>query len=81
MPARLKRALVISAGWGLIALGILGIILPILPGIPFALAGLLVLSGHYVWAHDLIRKLRLHFPKTVRTVERYSARFSGVTGD
>jgi hypothetical protein len=36
--------------------------------------GLLVLSTEYVWAHNLIGRLRGRFPKTVHAMERYAGR-------
>ena len=37
-------------GWILLAGGALGLLLPVLPGIPLLLAGLIILSGSYQWA-------------------------------
>jgi uncharacterized membrane protein YbaN (DUF454 family) len=53
----------LSAGWAFILLGILGLFLPVLQGILFLLIGLMILSSEYVWAHDLLTKLRTRFPK------------------
>ena len=63
MNARLKRALLLSVGWGFILLGIVGLFLPVLQGILFLLIGLIILSTEYVWAHRLITRLRNRFPK------------------
>ena len=58
-----KRWLILTAGWGFVALGIAGLFLPVLQGILFLLIGLLLLSGEYVWAHNLLTKLRARFPR------------------
>jgi uncharacterized protein len=63
MKGRLKRIGVIVVGWAFIALGVLGLFLPILQGVLFLLIGLLILSTEYVWAHNLLHKLRARFPK------------------
>lgn len=80
MNPRLKRYALIFTGWSMILIGVAGMILPIMPGIPFAAAGLLILSSEYVWAHQLIRKLRMRYPRVFRKMGRYS-RFSSALGD
>jgi len=51
-------------GWVCIGLGLLGIILPIIPGIPLLGGGLVLLSTQYHWAHKLMvwmkNKFRRH---------------------
>jgi Putative transmembrane protein (PGPGW) len=37
-------------GWICIGIGVLGIVLPIIPGLPFLFAGLFILSARYTWA-------------------------------
>jgi uncharacterized membrane protein YbaN (DUF454 family) len=44
-----------SAGWVLLAVGVLGIIIPILPGLPLLVAGFALLATEYVWAHHALR--------------------------
>jgi uncharacterized membrane protein YbaN (DUF454 family) len=47
-----------AGGWFLLILGLAGCVLPILPGIPFALAGLLILARDYSWAKTALRKAK-----------------------
>lgn len=47
-----------ASGWFLLILGLAGCVLPILPGIPFALAGLLILAKDYSWAKTALRKAK-----------------------
>ena len=63
LKKQLKRIAVLVVGWAFIALGIVGLFLPILQGVLFLLIGLLILSTEYVWAHHLLTKLRARFPK------------------
>lgn len=71
--ARFKRAIWMLAGWTLLAAGVVGLFLPF-PGAALIVLGLLVLSTEYVWAHNLIGRLRGRFPKTVSAMEKYSGR-------
>ena len=76
MHSRIKRGLVLVIGWAFILLGIAGLFLPVLQGILFFLIGLVILSSEYVWAHDLLRKLRQRFPRISRTADEASQRAS-----
>jgi uncharacterized membrane protein YbaN (DUF454 family) len=42
-------------GWICVGIGIFGIILPVIPGLPFLFAGLVILSARYKWASDCLR--------------------------
>ncbi|MBS1813445.1 MAG: PGPGW domain-containing protein [Acidobacteria bacterium] len=43
-------------GWSLVTLGVAGCVLPVLPGIPFLVAGLALLAHDYVWARKAMEK-------------------------
>ena len=42
-------------GWVCICAGVLGLVLPVIPGIPLLIAGLFILSARYVWASYCLR--------------------------
>jgi uncharacterized membrane protein YbaN (DUF454 family) len=65
-----KRILTLIAGWIFILRGIVGLFLPVLQGVLFLLVGLIILSSEYVWAHNLLNKIRNRFPKLGRTADR-----------
>jgi uncharacterized membrane protein YbaN (DUF454 family) len=67
---KLKRIGILIVGWGFIVLGIAGLFLPILQGVLFILIGLLILSTEYVWAHNLLEKLRQRFPKLALQMDK-----------
>jgi uncharacterized membrane protein YbaN (DUF454 family) len=59
-----------AGGWVLLTFGVAGLILPVLPGTPLLIAGLVMLSADHRWARNClrrvklwIRKLRRHPPK------------------
>lgn len=62
MKATAKKLVLHTVGWAFIALGIVGLFLPVLQGILFLLIGLTVLSSEYAWAHNLLNKARDRFP-------------------
>lgn len=63
MRVRFKKVAVLIGGWVFIVLGVVGLFLPILQGVFFLIIGLFILSSEYVWAHQLLQKLRNRFPK------------------
>lgn len=67
-----KKLFAVLVGWALVALGVVGVVLPILPGIPLLLVGLFVLSSEYVWAHQLLGRIRERFPAASRKVQEWS---------
>jgi uncharacterized membrane protein YbaN (DUF454 family) len=77
MNAHIKRALVLSVGWGFILLGIVGLFLPVLQGVLFLFIGLAILSSEYAWAHHLITRLRQRFPKFGRIADEAAAKAAG----
>jgi uncharacterized membrane protein YbaN (DUF454 family) len=54
----LWRILRLTAGWSLIAVGVVGLFLPILQGFLFILSGLAILSTESPWARRLLDKLK-----------------------
>ena len=79
-----KRMMILCAGWGCIAFGVIGGFIPILQGWVFVVAGLLILSTEYVWAHRIVVWTRNRFPRIAKAMdrvkadaERIAARFTG----
>jgi len=72
--ATVKRVAAIVVGWAFILFGIVGLFLPILQGVLFIIIGLVILSSEYVWAHQLLAKLRARFPKISRTADEAAAK-------
>lgn len=61
------RLATLTVGYGFLAFGILGVILPVLHGTLFVVVGLAILSRHAPWARRLLERLKERHPK-VRTV-------------
>lgn len=60
---RLTRLALLTLGWGLVALGVVGLFLPVLQGVLFILAGLSILSHESTTAKRWLDRLRARFPK------------------
>ncbi len=45
-------------GWICLTAGIVGLVLPVLPGVPLLLAGLILLSSNYRWARQCVHWLK-----------------------
>ena len=71
----MKRLALIAVGWSLFTLGSAGLFLPVLPGIPFLLVGLTILSMEYEWARRWVGELRRRFPAADRKLQSILTRF------
>jgi uncharacterized protein len=60
----------IGLGYGLLTLGVIGIVVPILHGAIFLVLGLLVLSRHALWAQRLLDWLKGRHPRLQAMIER-----------
>lgn len=58
-----KRAVIDSIGWLFVLLGVVGIFLPFLQGVLFILVGIYILSLHSTWAHKLLVRLKMRYPR------------------
>lgn len=50
----MRKIIRVSAGVSLVVLGILGLLLPIMPGWVFLIPGLLILSEYFPWVKRLV---------------------------
>jgi len=71
MTQTIKRVLWIAAGWAFIVVGIVGLFLPFFQGTLCVIIGLIILSSEYVWAHNLLTKLRRRFPRLTGAADRW----------
>jgi len=62
------------AGWSLLVLGVLGLVLPILQGGLFLALGLFVMRHQYLWAHRGMGWAERRWPNAVAKVEGLEAR-------
>ena len=69
-----KRYSLMAAGWALLPLGVVGLFLPVLPGVLFLVIGLSILSVEYEWARRWMGAFRSRFPGTDKKLQGIIAR-------
>ena len=72
---QIRRIAVLTLGWALIAVGVVGLFLPVLQGVLFILLGLYLLSRESVAAHQLLERLRARYPTVDARLHRWRERF------
>ncbi len=70
----MRRTASLVLGWALVALGVVGLFLPLLQGILLIAAGLLVLSRNSEHARRWIGRLRRRWPHLDRALDRLQRR-------
>ena len=70
----MKRVAFNAAGWALLMLGVVGLFLPILPGVLLMVIALSILSLEYAWARRWMSTLLHRFPATEKKFQVFLAR-------
>jgi uncharacterized membrane protein YbaN (DUF454 family) len=60
------RTVRLIAGVLLVTLGVIGMLMPVLPGIPLLVAGVALLGSNHPWVRPLVARLRLWRRKGTR---------------
>jgi uncharacterized protein len=71
-----KKIITLVIGWSFIALGVVGLFLPILQGILFIAIGLLILSKESRWAATIFSKFKQKYPQQYEKLEKLKKKFS-----
>ena len=78
MPHKqIRRIVVLIIGWALIALGVVGLFLPVLQGVLFILLGLYVLSRESKTARRWLEHFRSRHPAVDKRLHRWRERVDG----
>ncbi len=72
-----RRAALSLIGFTLVAFGLAGLVLPVLPGWLLLLAGFAVLSREYAWAHSGLAFARRHAARSGRKLRSLATRRRG----
>ena len=73
----IKKIGLLILGWFFIGLGILGLFLPILQGVPFILIGLAILSTRSEVIRRFLKHLEERYPEHHERVEKWKTRVQG----
>lgn len=65
--SRPARIALLALGWVLVAIGVLGGLLPVIQGWPFGVAGMAILYIESRWVQRKVRRFRQQHPKFERT--------------
>jgi uncharacterized membrane protein YbaN (DUF454 family) len=70
---QLQRVAVIALGWVFICSGILGLVLPVVPGALLIVVGALMVNPQWAWLRGMLEKYRVRFPVLAPAFKRLSA--------
>ncbi|CAN2229342.1 Uncharacterised protein family PGPGW, transmembrane [Candidatus Nanopelagicaceae bacterium] len=70
LPHPLRWVIVATVGGTLVALGLLGLVLPVIPGVPLLIAGFALLATEFAWAEVLLNRTRHHVTNAVNKVRK-----------
>lgn len=76
-----RRAAVSLIGFALVAIGLAGLLLPVLPGWLLIVAGFALLSREYAWAHSGLAFARRHAARSGRKLRSMATRRRGQAVD
>lgn len=84
----LQRIAVVAVGWILILGGIVGLLLPFVPGTVLIVAGALMLNTRCAWLRRALEMCRVRFPALERALKRllclgesWQSRFRNIPGN
>jgi uncharacterized membrane protein YbaN (DUF454 family) len=69
----LRRIAVVALGWSLVIGGVIGLLLPVIPGWLLIVLGALVLNTEHPWLRGVLEKLGTRFPVLKRVLNRVSS--------
>ena len=73
LPHPLRWVIVATVGSTLVGLGLLGLVLPVIPGIPLLIAGFALLATEFAWAEVLLNRTKHHVTNAVNKVRKKSS--------
>lgn len=72
LPHPFRWVIAASVGTTLVVLGLTGLVLPVIPGIPLLIAGFALLASEFTWAEVLLNRTKTRVTKTVNKIRKKS---------
>ncbi len=70
LPHPIRWVVVATVGGTLVIVGLTGLVLPVIPGIPLMLAGFALLASEFAWAEVLLNRTKNQVTKAVNKVRK-----------
>jgi uncharacterized protein YqgC (DUF456 family) len=70
LPHPIRWVVAASFGGTLVILGLIGLVLPVIPGIPLLIAGFALLATEFAWAEALLNRTKHHVNSAVNKVRK-----------
>ena len=70
LPHPIRWVVVATVGGALVIVGLTGLVLPVIPGIPLMLAGFALLASEFAWAEVLLNRTKNQVTKAVNKVRK-----------
>ena len=70
LPHPFRWVIAASVGSTLVILGLTGLVLPVIPGIPLLIAGFALLATEFTWAEVLLNRPKDHVTNSVNKVRK-----------
>lgn len=65
LPHPIRWVVAATVGGTLVVLGLTGLVLPVIPGIPLMIAGFALLASEFTWAEIVLNRTKSGFSKAV----------------
>jgi uncharacterized protein YqgC (DUF456 family) len=70
LPHPIRWIVAATVGGTLVIVGLTGLVLPVIPGIPMIFAGFALLASEFTWAEILLNKTKHHVNKAVSKLRK-----------
>ncbi len=70
LPHPFRWVIAATVGGTLVVLGLTGLVLPVIPGVPLLIAGFALLASEFTWAEVLLNRTKHHVTKAVNKVRK-----------
>lgn len=70
LPHPIRWVVVATVGGTLVVVGLTGLVLPVIPGIPLMLAGFALLASEFAWAEVLLNRTKNQVTRAVNKVRK-----------